>query len=126
MTRKEEIYKAARDYVSSILLSSPSDVIHFEYGAKWADKNPTQDVVNLNDIWRDASEEPQDGSHILIQYNWEGDKELKSYHIKYDEYVNWKKLITIYEISQWAYICDLLPKQFGISDQLKKDKEKKN
>ena len=59
MTRKEEIYKAARDYVSSILLSSPSDVIHFEYGAKWADDNPPQDVVNLNNIWRDASEEPQ-------------------------------------------------------------------
>ena len=51
-----------------------------------------------------------DGSHILIQYNWEGDKELKSYHIKYDEYVNWKKLVKIYEIPQWTYVRDLLPK----------------
>ena len=35
MKREEEILKAARDYVSSVTLSSPSNVIHFEAGAKW-------------------------------------------------------------------------------------------
>ena len=43
MTREEEIRKAALNYVNGIIFSSPSDVIHFENGAKWADKNP----VNL-------------------------------------------------------------------------------
>ena len=45
MARKEEILEAARDYVSSISLSSPSNVIHFEAGAKWADKNPNSRTI---------------------------------------------------------------------------------
>ena len=48
MTRKEEILKAARTYVDGIIFSSPSDVIHFENGAKWADEHP----IN---VWHDAS-----------------------------------------------------------------------
>lgn len=52
MTRKEQILQAAREYVSGVTLSSPSDVIHFEYGARWADEHP----VN---VWHDASEEPR-------------------------------------------------------------------
>ena len=51
MTRKEQILQAARDYVSGVTLSSPSDVIHFEYGARWADEHP----VN---VWHDTNEEP--------------------------------------------------------------------
>ena len=42
MTRKEQILQAARDYVSGVTLSSPSDVIHFEYGARWADEHPNK------------------------------------------------------------------------------------
>ena len=36
MKREEEILKAARDYTSYAVFSKPSDVIHFEHGAKWA------------------------------------------------------------------------------------------
>lgn len=50
MTREEEILQAARDYVSGVTLSSPSDVIHFEYGARWADEHP----VNM---WHDLNKE---------------------------------------------------------------------
>lgn len=50
MTRKEQILQAARDYVSDVTLSSPSDVIHFENGAKWADEHP----VN---VWHNPSKE---------------------------------------------------------------------
>ena len=53
MTRKEQILQAARDYVSSVTFSSPSDVIHFGNGAKWADEHP-----NLENLWHDTSEEP--------------------------------------------------------------------
>ena len=38
----------------------------------------------------------------------------------------WGECVDHEGIVRWAYIKDLLPKQFGISDQLKKDKEKKN
>ena len=109
MIREEQILQAARNYVSHVTLSSPSDVIHFEYGARWADEHP-----NLESLWHNPSEEPlleeveiifideQDFAHIsernggyfshtLVDYSWE-------------EYVNSLK------IKRWAYISDLLPK----------------
>ena len=109
MTRKEQILQAARDYVSGVTLSSPSDVIHFGYGARWADEHP-----NLESLWHNPSEEPlleeveiifideQDFAHIsernggyfshtLVDYSWE-------------EYVNSLK------IKRWAYIKDLFSK----------------
>ena len=61
MTRKERILQAARDYVGSVTFSSPSDVIHFENGAKWADEHP----VNM---WHDMSEEPRKYEYILFEY----------------------------------------------------------
>ena len=107
MTREEEILQAARNYVSHVTLSSPSDVIHFGYGARWADEHP----VN---VWHDPSEEPlleeteiifinerdfayiseRNGgyfSHTLVDYYWE-------------EYVN------LLKIKKWAYVKDLFPK----------------
>ena len=50
MTRKEQILQAARNYVRHATLSSSSDVIHFAYGAKWADKHPAN-------AWHDPSKE---------------------------------------------------------------------
>ena len=64
MTREEQILQAARDYVSGVTLSSPSDVIHFEYGAKWADEHP-----NLERLWHDASEEPQYKNKRILAYS---------------------------------------------------------
>ena len=61
MTRKEQILQAARDYVSGVTLSSPSDVIHFEYGARWADEHP----VN---VWHDMNDEPNNYEYILFEY----------------------------------------------------------
>lgn len=110
MTRKEEIYKAARAYVSGILLSSPSDVIHFENGAKWADDNPPQDIVNFNDVWHNVTEEPQDKSHILIRYNYMRSVEFKSYHIDYQCDFKWLELVEIFGVECWTYISDLLQK----------------
>lgn len=66
--------------------------------------------IDTSSLWHDASEEPENGSHILMQYNYFGDKEYKSFHNEYDELINWEKLVKIHDISQWAYISDLLPK----------------
>ena len=43
ITREEEIINAARKYVDGCTLSSPSDVLHFEAGAKWSDEHPKND-----------------------------------------------------------------------------------
>ena len=103
MIRKKQILNAAREYNEGVTLSSPSNVLHFEAGANWADEHP-------KNIWHSASEEPKNDSHILMQYNYFGDKEYKSFHNEYDEFINWEKLVKIHGISQWAYISDLLPK----------------
>ena len=103
MTRKEEILEAARAYVSSVTLSSPSDVIHFEKGAKWADEHP----IN---VWHDASEEPEDNSHILIRYKYLGAMEFKSYHLNFQCDFTWPDLVVFLEIEGWAYIKDIIPK----------------
>lgn len=107
MTREEEILKAARNYVSGITLSSPSNVIHFENGAKWADKHP-----NIKSLWHDASEEPQSGIEMLIEYEnqWDTFKYHGTFYLHKDSGVRWKELCEGQKIIRWAYIKDLLPK----------------
>lgn len=111
MTREDEILKAARDYVSNVTLSSPSNVIHFEYGAKWADEHP-----NLESLWHDASEKPNKNSVILVQWNIKGNS---GYEFYYADSINWDRFVELYGVSIWAYVNDLLPKQFRNPEQLK-------
>ena len=107
MARKEEIMNAidaiipipppnnGRTYEQALMATG------FEAGAKWADEH-----INLESLWHDASEEPNDYpilcidklSNILIEYS------LKNY----DE--GWAECVEFNDISQWAYIKDLLPK----------------
>lgn len=104
MTRKEEIYKAARDYVSSILLSSPSNVIHFEYGAKCADEHP-------KNIWHDASKEPQNKPfRIICQDDWGNVEVVEDDVVKFVYQGDWEAYVKDNCIIRWAYISDLLPK----------------
>ena len=104
MTREEQILKAARDYNSGITLSSPSNIIHFENGAKWADAHPAN-------VWHDAKEEPKFGEDVIAididgvsvagvykDYNGKG---IYRYHCFLCE---WDA------VDKWAYIKDLLPK----------------
>lgn len=102
MIRKEQILQAARDYVSSVTFSSPSDVIHFENGAKWADEHP-----NLESLWHDASEEPQDG-YLLIEFGENKYDTLLLRHY-FGESI-WKIWCREKKIIRWAYISDLFPK----------------
>lgn len=108
MTREDEILKAARDYVSNVTLSSPSNVIHFEYGAKWADEHP-----NLKNLWHNASEEPIFHSDIVVIDKHNGWLDIQSYDDEdydYKELYGWEACVENYEIVRWAYISDLLPK----------------
>ena len=106
MTRDEEILKAARDYVSGVTLLSPSNVIHFENGAKWADEHP-----NLLSLWHDASEEPEKNRYILIEVVITlTPKNVISYYVEYTENAAVKIMKTEGFKCRWAYISDLLPK----------------
>ena len=98
MKREEQILKAARDYNSGITLSSPSNVIHFENGAKWADEHPV-------DVWHDANEEPRH-KELMLGIDSDG---VSLYKWCEQEY-SWDSFVTITELSRWAYISDLLPK----------------
>lgn len=62
------------------------------------------------DVWHEASEKPQDNSHILIRYNYLGTMEFKSYHINYRCDLTWPELVNFQEIKYWAYIDDIFIK----------------
>lgn len=104
MTRDEQILKAAREYNRGITLSSPSNVIHFENGAKWADKHP----IN---VWHYANKEPEKHSPILIEVinTLTSQNEIR-YYIEYVEEWVIGLMKTEGFKCRWAYIKDLLPK----------------
>ena len=94
MTRKDEIT------IASCAYGSRGSSIDFEAGAKWADANPKQGLVNLLLVWHDATEEPKADSLILYEsiYN---DILLRRYT---------QRESSMKTIIKWAYIEDLLPK----------------
>ena len=110
MTRKEEILNAARNYIRGITLSSPSNVIHFENGAKWADEHP-----NLESLWHDASEEPLLERKEIIFLNEQGIAYIServdgTFSCMLEE-SSWGKYVILLRISKWTYLKDLLPKE---------------
>ena len=100
MTRKEQILQVARNYVSHVTLSSPSDVIHFENGAKWADEHP-----NLESLWHNPSEEPKiDEVVVLYDSYW------NFVTVLYNGYLTWNNIVLSHKATMWAYKDELLPK----------------
>ena len=84
----------------------------FEEGAKWADNNPTQDIVNLNDVWHGASEEPQDRSKtLIISYTSIFDPVWLVFPNPLKIKDDWKRLVSRNKINKWAYVSDLIPKE---------------
>lgn len=110
MTREKEIERASVHHLNQYDYSYEEGehldfyIKGFTDGAKWADEHPNHDS-----LWHEPSEEPKDETHILIEYDYLGSKELLSYNIG-DGLVNWERLKKNYGISRWAYISDLLPK----------------
>ena len=82
-------------------------------GLNAADAEP-----NLENLWHDANENPKENSVILVQWNIKGNS---GYEFYYADSINWDRFVELYGVSIWAYIDDLLPKQFGNSEQLKGD-----
>ena len=120
MTREEQIKKQADIYTNDASnytewsddggWSDTNDIDLVEKafieGAKWADNN-----ICLSSIWNDINTVPSDNKGIIyLTKNGKIGviKAIKS--TKWDWYVADK-----YSIIKWAYIDDLLPKQFGNS-----------
>lgn len=104
MTREEQIINAAREYNESTILASPSTILYFEAGAKWADQHP-------NNVWHDASETPEKNRYILIEVVITlTPKDVISYCVEYTENAAVKIMKTEGFKCRWAYISDLLPK----------------
>ena len=104
MTREEKITKAAREYVSGVILSSPSDVVHFENGAKWADEHP----IN---VWHDASKFPNKALPIIVEIDDDIEPSYEVISIDETDEKFWEYLVSDRDINRWAYVKDLLPKR---------------
>ena len=98
MTREKQILNAAREYNNGIIFSNPSNVLHFEAGAKWADEHP----INA---WHDVSEEPKINEDVVL-YDSYGNF-VTAFH---NGYVTWNNIVLFHKATMWAYRDDLLPK----------------
>ena len=120
MTREEQIKKQADIYTDDASnytewsddggWSDTNDIDLVEKafieGAKWADNN-----ICLSSIWNDTSIMPSDNKGII--YLTKNNKLGVLNSIKSN---NWDWYVADkYSIIKWAYIDDLLPKQFGNS-----------
>ena len=104
MEREEEIVNAAREYTDKVIFASPSTVLYFEAGAKWADQHP-------KNVWHSSEEEPKKNRYILIEVvNTLTPKDEIGYYVEYTK--NW--VVNVMKTEgfkcRWAYIKDLLPK----------------
>ena len=78
---------------------------------------------NLKSLWHDASEEPQDDNWRILCVDdfdsfWvESKANVLRFHNNWDEYT------AVFCVKMWAYIDNLLPKQFRKYEQVKGDKK---
>lgn len=120
MTRKEEICDVTKEQFTYVKDENLKSALRFAFidGAKWADEHP-----NLESLWHDASEEPLLEDKVIVFLD-----ELNFAHISEKfggtfsymlEDLSWEEYVKFLRISKWAYLDDLLPKQFRNPEQLK-------
>ena len=102
MEREEEIISEAKKYYSDSINCYNA----FLHGVEFADEH--------QNVWHDASEEPEIGSNIVaIDKNWQW-WNIQSYDGGYyggGDLTGWRCCVVLYNnIQYWAYINDLLPK----------------
>ena len=110
MTREEQRIEQIEKFASQCYEDGNS-YSAFMSGAIWADCNPDQDVVNLNDVWHDAIEEPQgDEWHIAYIDVFGSIQSLKCPSVTFDTFPSLADFAAGIGMQCWAYISDLLPK----------------
>lgn len=101
MTREEEIITACKGFLAAYPNIDQAGLsIGFLDGAKWADKHP----VN---VWHDATDNPTEATLILYRTT-SGECVVTELACKSKGV--WYLLVKEYEVAEWAYIEDLLPK----------------
>lgn len=82
---------------------------HFSEERLVAINEPYEDLnveyTNINEIWHDASEEPEESVDILCDVYYEG-----LCVRNWAGYISWADYCCINDITKWAYVRDLLPK----------------
>ena len=101
MTRKEEIVNQAVKEQSKPY-QPPEWRAGFISGAKWADEHP-----NLESLWHDANDNPTEATLILYRTT-SGECEVTELACTSEGV--WHLFVKEYEVTEWAYIEDLLPK----------------
>ena len=71
---------------------------------------------NLESLWHEVSEEPELNQWFLAQI---GDDAFDTFIMAMDKNEDWRKWSKGINLKRWAYIRDLLPRQFENSEQLK-------
>ena len=102
MTREEERIKQIEKFAYE-RYECYEDYSAFIAGAIWSDKHP-------KNVWHDASEEPRYEEFLLAEET----DEFNIYKLcRQEDNNSWEFLVSAMGIIRWAYISDLLPKQFG-------------
>lgn len=108
MSRETFIKEAADKYIdmcSTGTYCSADPKEAFIEGADFADAHPHPGLVNISQLWHNASEKPKIGEQLIGEdvnglfglYAWD---RLAS---------DWNMVVKIFELRRWAYIEDLLP-----------------
>ena len=105
MTREEERIEQIEQFASQCY-EDGERYSAFISGAICTDDNHAQDVVNLNVVWHDASEEPQ-GEYEFICQDTLGDVWVTNRRACE---TCWVERAIRECIVRWAYVKDLLPK----------------
>ena len=100
MTRDEDAIIEAKKYYRNDIKCYDA----FLHGVEWVEEQ-------IANVWHDTSEEPIMGARVLINHHLI----VITWHNEY----KWDACCKLFGITKWAYITDLLPKQFGNSEQLK-------
>ena len=108
MTREEQRTAQIME-IASLRYEDCEKYSAFISGALWADNNPTKDIINLNDVWHDASEEPEDANLEILCQDKYGCWTENRIDIPFS-YKDWNTYTESEHIVRWAYISDLLPK----------------
>ena len=100
MTRDEQIIaEAKKHYYDDINCHNA-----FLHGVEWAELHPAN-------VWHEAKEKPRAKEWILVQFE---EDEYETLALSESGVNTWFNVwVDEYRAIRWAYINDLLPKQFG-------------
>ena len=106
MTRDEDAIIEAKKYYRNDIKCYDA----FLHGVEWVEEQ-------IANVWHDANEKPK----LLDQWFLAqiGDNAFDTFIMAMDKNKDWREWSKGINIKRWAYISDLLPKQFGNSEQLK-------